>query len=417
MNEMQSAIDAAQGRRGAKFAPIAAMPERQSAAVSGIRIRVLDDLAAAEPAWRRLEADGEGTVFQTFDLAAAWQRTLGSAARHAPAFVTLSHAGKPIALLPFAVGGGPLRRLTWLGQQLFDYLGPLLAPDFQRLVAPAQFAALWHEIRALLQQDARFRHDLIELRRMPREFGAQPNPFVSLPLMQHPSNGYVAMLRGDWDEFYRTHRTAKARKQDRSKLRRLQELGAVELFTAGTCEEVERLVRALFEQKVQTFRRKGIDPFFRQPGCREFFVALSRGTGKHTVHASALRVGNDLAAVNFAVEYRGRYSLLQVSYDEKYARYSPGAIHLNELFRYALGRDLNEFDFLVGAQRLKQEWSDREIPLFDLVAPATVRGALPAALARLLTAIKRGIKQNRLAWDAFQRLRAAVGALRGVSRR
>ena len=44
----------------------------------------------------------------------------------------------------------------------------------------------------------------------------------------------------------------------------------------------------------------------------------------------ALRVGDEFAAVSFGLEYRGRYSLLQVGYDEKFARFSPGAIHLNE---------------------------------------------------------------------------------------
>jgi CelD/BcsL family acetyltransferase involved in cellulose biosynthesis len=414
MNEMQSAIDAAHGWRGARVAPIAALLERQSAAIAGTRIWVLDDLAAAEPAWRDLEVEGDGTVFQCFDVAAAWQRTLGSAAQMQPAIALLTHADKPIALLPLSVSGHAVRRLTWLGQHIFDYLGPLLAHDFSQFVPPEHFAPLWREIRSLLQQDARFRHDFVELRRMPGKIGAQQNPFASLPVTRHSSNGYVTTLHGNWDSFYREHRNAKARKQDRSKLRRLQELGAVQLFTASTRDEVERLVDVLFEQKAQTFRRKGIDPFFRQPGCRDFFVALARNTRNYGIHVSALRVGGDLAAVNFAIEYRGRYSLLQVSYDERFARCSPGAIHLNELFCYALARRLKEFDFLVGAQRLKQQWADREIALFDHIAPATLRGALPAVAARLFTSIKRRIKRNRFAWDAFQKLRAITGTLRRV---
>lgn len=411
MNEMQAAV-AAEGRRMARFAE-GARPEGPSATIAHMRIRVFDSLADAEPTWRSLEAESDGTVFQTFDLAAAWQKTLGARLCHVPAVVMISDAARPVALIPLAVSAGPIRRLIWLGQPLFDYLGPLVARDCQQLVRGDYFGELWQQVRMQLQQDARFRHDLIELRKMPRRLGANENPFLSLPVIPHPSNGYVAALNGTWDAFYRQRRSAKARKQDRSKRRRLQELGTIEIFTAHSRRDTKDLLGVLFDQKARTFNRKGIDGFFRKPECRAFFVELANELRRtDAVHVSALRVGGEFAAVNFGLEYRGRYSLLQVSYDERFARFSPGALHLNELIRRALGRGLTEFDFLAGYQRLKAEWSDQKTALFDHIQAATPRGWAFAMLARAHTHVKGLIKRTPALWATFARLRTALGTLR-----
>ena len=112
------------------------------------------------------------------------------------------------------------------------------------------------------------------------------------------------------------------------------------------------------------------------------------------------------------MEYNGRYSLFLVSYDRSFARHSPGVIPLNRLLQRAIGRRLKEFDFLVGEQRLKLEWADGEIELYDHVAASTIRGIVPALLARVFTHAKRVIKQTPWLWSAFQFLRAAAGILR-----
>jgi CelD/BcsL family acetyltransferase involved in cellulose biosynthesis len=112
------------------------------------------------------------------------------------------------------------------------------------------------------------------------------------------------------------------------------------------------------------------------------------------------------------MEYRGRYSLFMVSYDRSFARLSPGVIHLNKLIERAIARRLSEFDFLVGEQRLKLEWTDSEIELLDHIAVSTLRGAIPALLARMFTHAKRTVKQTPWLWRNFQTLRAAAGAFR-----
>ena len=40
-----------------------------------------------------------------------------------------------------------MRRLGWLGQDLCDYNGPLLAPDFAERIGPDEFMAAWRAMQ------------------------------------------------------------------------------------------------------------------------------------------------------------------------------------------------------------------------------------------------------------------------------
>jgi CelD/BcsL family acetyltransferase involved in cellulose biosynthesis len=387
--------------------------EIRSRAWPGVRIAVHADLTGVEQVWRSFEARAECTVFQNFDYLRAWFRHLGTRQQVTPAIVVLRDRDNVLAILPLAVTRERFRRrLTWLGQELCDYLNPLLASEFAD-TPPERFRSLWRETIDLMQSQPRFRHDWVELRRMPQTVGEMTNPLLALPTDRHASDAYVMRLGADWEAFYRERRSAKARKQDRSKLSRLAELGAVELASPQQSSQISETLDTLFLQKSQTLDRKGIDDIFCRPGYREFFLDLAcNPRTRESTHVSTLVVGSTLAAVNFGMEYRKRYSLFLVSYDRSLGRLSPGVIHLNKLIERAVGRGLKEFDFLVGEQRLKLEWADRKIPLHDYIAASTWRGALWAIPARAFSLAKRTVKQTPILWRAFQSIRAAVGAVR-----
>jgi CelD/BcsL family acetyltransferase involved in cellulose biosynthesis len=335
----------------------------------GAHIAVHADLGAVGGLWREFERRAVNTLFQSAGYLEAWQKHIGTREQWSPAIVVIENDRGVQAILPLAIQRqGVAHRLSWLGQELCDYLAPLMSEEFIR-IEPDRFRALWREIGKLMQSDPRFRHDWVEFRRMPARVGTHRNPAAALDSVRHPSPSHIATLPADWDRYYREHRTSKARKQDRSKLARLSELGDVSLYEPREPSEIARTLETLFEQKADALRRKGIADLFELPGRRDFFLDLASSPRlRDTVHVSALSVGTSLAAIALGMEYKGRYSLFMVSYDRTFARLSPGVIHLNKLLERALGRGLGEFDFLVGEQRLKLEWTDSEIELLDHIA-------------------------------------------------
>jgi CelD/BcsL family acetyltransferase involved in cellulose biosynthesis len=387
--------------------------ELRSRIWTGARIAIHSDLAGIEPTWREFEQQAVATIFQQFDYLSAWFRHIGSRDAITPAVVVLRTDDAILAILPLAIERGRfLRKLSWLGQNLCDYLCPLMSPDFVALEAHTA-KALWQEIVEFMQSQSRFHHDLVELRRMPAFVEGTGNPMLALPTMLHASAAHATTLSGDWESFYRDRRNGKARKQDRSKLNRLGEFGEVALVTPSHIADVAEMLTVLFQQKSEALDSKGIADVFAKPGHREFFLDLATSPHtRHLVHVSALEVGPSLAAINLGFEFRDRYSLFLVSYDRAFARLSPGVIHLNKLMQRAIERGMRVFDFLVGEQRLKLEWTDRSIALHDYIAASTWRAEPAAAAINLGARAKRFIKQTPAIWTVVKATRTQIGVLR-----
>src|SRR5262249_19828887 len=207
---------------------VPAAPDRYGVAPapSVIDIAIYHQLDAVEAEWREFQQTADCTAFQAFDWLSAWCRHIGVLARTKPAVVVGRQGGATLFILPLGVTPGAVRRLTWLGSELCDYNGPLLASALASITAE-RFRDLWRGIGQRLQSDLRSRHDLVELTKMPERVGAQANPFLALAAGLNPSNAYVADLFGTWTEYYETRRSSSTRRRDRTKLKRLGEIGEV----------------------------------------------------------------------------------------------------------------------------------------------------------------------------------------------
>ena len=155
----------------------------------------------------------------------------------------------------------------------------------------------------------------------------------------------------------------------------------------------------------------GVANMFARPGWSEFFAAVATDERtRHLVHVSRLDVGPVWSAINLGLVFRDTYCHVLASYDDgETSRFGAGAAHLRELLRYSIERGLKHFDFTIGDERYKREWSDRTLLLYDHVAAASVRGWAAAAMVHGHRRVKRFIKQNEKLWSLFSRARAALG--------
>jgi CelD/BcsL family acetyltransferase involved in cellulose biosynthesis len=183
-------------------------------------------------------------------------------------------------------------------------------------------------------------------------------------------------------------------------------------------DELERTMTVLIEQKARSLARMGAPNIFARPGWREFYTAAAASPRtRHLVHVSRLDAGPTFAAINLGLIFRNSYYHVLVSHDDgEVARFGPGVAHLRELLRFAIERGLKRFDFTIGDERYKLEWSDHKVPLYDYVAAATLRGLMAKPLVVGHRRLKRFIKQNEATWSAFSRARAALGSKLGGMR-
>lgn len=382
---------------------------------------IYEDLRDVEQEWCEFQKSADCTVFQTFQWLSTWRRHVGVHSGVQPVIVVGREAnGSILFLLPFAVTKKRLvSELTWLGSDLCDYNAPLLAPNFShqfpRLLAVSLLRAVFKE----LQSRPGLGYDIIRLEKMPELVGSQPNPFVYLPCTLNPSGAHMTRLADTWETYYNSKRSTSTRQRDRSKRKRLAELGKLEFVTPATADDIVRTLDTLIEQKSRSFAHMGVANIFALPGYPEFYQAIaSDPASRHLIHVSRLDAGPVTTAVNLGLVFRQCYYHLLASYaDGDIGRLGPGTAHLHDLMRYAIDHDCKVYDFTIGDEGYKRDWCEIEINLYDHISGASARGAVVAQLIAARRALKRWIKQTPAVWRVATKVREILGSLRSRLRR
>ena len=380
-----------------------------------LNLVIHSDLGAVESEWRRFERNADCTAFQTFDWLSTWHRHIGQRDGVVPVIAVGSFAdGATAFILPLAIDRNhAARRLCWFGQEQSDYNAPLLAPDFSRRVTADGFLAVWRELRERMQHHPQWRHDWIELEKMPQTVGAQLNPFTALDVTANASGAHLTRLGDSWETFYYAKRSSATRRRDRAKRKHMSEHGEVRFVTSAGGDDARRTLATLMDQKSRAFAHRGIPDMFARPGLREFFLDLATNAKlRGLLHISRIEVGSQWVAANLALVFGDCYYHVLASYDDDstaIAHYGPGALHLRELLAYAIKRGLRRFDFTIGDEPYKLEWSDTYLKLYDYSSAATWRGWPASWSSTARRRLKRFIKQTPLTWRLVSVLRTALG--------
>jgi CelD/BcsL family acetyltransferase involved in cellulose biosynthesis len=386
--------------------------------IAPVTVRVDTSMEEVERVWKAFEENADCTVFQSFSWLAEWHKHIGSRANIVPVIVTVSNGrGDPTLILPLSLKTrGPLRYLTWLGDDLCDYNAPLLVRDFGSYFDDPQFASLWKQILRDIRSDPRLHFDLVVLPRMPEWVGTQQNPFLRIPVWANTFSAHVATLGKNWEEFYRTRRSTNNRKTDRRKNRHLAEHGELRFVESTEADDIGRTMALLIRQKRESYQRIQADDIFNRTGYREFFKAVSVNPQMaHVVNVSRLEIGGEPIATAFALCYKSCYYLVLSSYENNHlALYSPGRAHLCDMIRSAVERRCDRFDFTIGDEPYKREWSDIEVRLFDLFHGQTLIGQVAAAGKAAMRGVSLFVCERPALRRPLNRVRQQLAAVRRV---
>ena len=312
-------------------------------------------------------------------------------------------------ILPLAIERARFsRRCVFLGHALCDYNGPLLAPEFPSVIAPADFANWWRAVEAFIQKTPGYNYDVVLFDKMPERIGQQANPLLALATTRNASRAYRACLGKDWQSFYAEKRSSATRQRDRAKRKKLSQSGELRVITANDPEERQGALRVLFQQNSRTFARNGLASLFAQPGHSDFYLSVAAKAGA-LVHVSRLNVGSTCVAANLGLRFRGCYYYILTSYDDgPFRRFGPGVIHLHELMRYAISLGFSYFDFTIGDHSYKLDWADEEVKLYDHIAAARWLGLPAAAQLTLKRRAKQFLKKSPLLCQLAARCKSVL---------
>lgn len=196
------------------------------------------------------------------------------------------------------------------------------------------------------------------------------------------------------DDFMRS-RSANLRGDVGRRVRRLQEAGQLTYHVYAPHEHhsarrsLDHLLRSSYRRYQGTWRLRSY---------HDNLLTHVLPTGM--MHLSETRLDRTAVAWDLGFIYRDRFYWYMTSFNEDFAEYAPGKVHVRMCIADAIERGLAVFDFLPGNEAYKFMWSDSHTDLFGLLwtdhgLTSRARVAWTARVKPGLVSLKRRVRDAR----------------------
>jgi CelD/BcsL family acetyltransferase involved in cellulose biosynthesis len=216
----------------------------------------------------------------------------------------------------------------------------------------------------------------------------------------------VLDLRPGWAEIERVRLSSKARATRRSRLRKLGELGSVELELARKAAELEPALEEAFRLHELRWQGRRETSGFSSPTGRAFHrAAILRLAAADIPRLLLVRLDGKAIAFNLYLQLGGSFCGLTMAFDPAYAKFAPGTEALLATLENAADEGIERAEFLGAGMPYKQRLADHVEPIYEGVGlAATVRGR--AAVHAFLGGIRlrRRLKRSATARRVYDRV-------------
>ncbi len=195
--------------------------------------------------------------------------------------------------------------------------------------------------------------------------------------------GHSRLVLGrSWDDYYFHVVSPDTRREVERQGRRLDQLGAVAWTLHQSPDAVAAGYVDFMQVEAQSWKRSAGEVVADNPVIAGFYRDAARtfaAIGQATV--AVLRIGDVPICATLVLTTPNRMLTLKTSFDERFAKYSPGSQAFKRLIAQASGQGFKEFDFY-GKMAFSQRWTKDERCFIDLdIQGRTIRSRL-VALAR-----------------------------------
>jgi CelD/BcsL family acetyltransferase involved in cellulose biosynthesis len=303
------------------------------------------------------------------------------------------------------VGALPLWTHRRRGLRVTEFVGGTWAILGDVLLAPDEDGTV---AAALVERAASSGHDYASLFGLPGSSRlVAALPAGSLRLLER-LEAPVMDLPAEWDEVYRAKVPAKARSERRRRLRKLGELGPVEVAVARTREELGPALEEAFRvHRLRWHGHRDASGFVTQTGLSFHRAAVPALADLGVARLTVVRSRGEAIAFALSFQLEARAYGVTMAFDPAFAAYGPGMEAKLSSLEAAAAEGVRRVELLGAAAAHKQRLTDRFEPVYQGIGLArTLRGQAAAeALARAIR-IRRRIKRSPAARRVYDRLPA-----------
>lgn len=179
-----------------------------------------------------------------------------------------------------------------------------------------------------------------------------------IPFFIHGLLCFYQEISGDFENYFNKQFSGKTKNTMRRKENRLNKLGEVsfEKLKLQNLEQVFRIHDKRWQRKIGNSE-------FSEGKTEEFFkdLYLNNDACSFKTTIDAITLNNKVIAFIYGFTCRGRYIFYRIAHDDDFHIFSPGELVLREKIKQCFEKDTSIFDFGVGYEPYKADWTDNWI--------------------------------------------------------
>lgn len=355
--------------------------------------------------WQELESNVSSCyVFQRCIWLRHWQNSVGTANGVEPCIILIEDGSGSLAILPFGrqrVNGITL--LVFLGGDQTDYHMPLYTDKGKAILSQRN---VWNMVFKKLP-----RFDVFHVNKIPDHViaaGIFPFEKGDVSVVSH---AFAASMPLTWEAYLQN--VPKRIKADTNRqIRRLEEKGSLQFRIIDMQDkDAQAVLEAFISQKRHRYQSTGSWDLLASSAVRTFYTTMPAVLGSEVyLQLSALFLGNEIIATHWGAFDEKRFYFLMPTFFSEYSQFSPGRLLLEKLLEWSIERKIAIFDFTVGGEEYKKIWCNREMVLYEIYLPVTVKGLLYMKILHF----KEGLKKYPYIVDNVRLIKNRIAKLSAI---
>jgi CelD/BcsL family acetyltransferase involved in cellulose biosynthesis len=266
-----------------------------------------------------------------------------------PVLVTVQRRGKTVALAPLFRPHGE-KRLVFLGQGLFE---PTLLSYADNESCHALAKALLALKDPIFLRDVDASSPMLEA--LQKACRNEKRICVTRPMPSHP----WLQLDESWQR-PEEHLNSGRRSDLRRARRNAEKIGPISFRNiTPAADQLEEVLTEVFRVESANWKGEAGSGLAYDPVIQGFYRRFSQlACAQGILRILLMKCGDQTAAVQLGVDYKNRFWLLKMGYDQNFSRCSPGELLIVESLRLAAERGMEAYEFTGTPESWTQKWTN-----------------------------------------------------------
>jgi CelD/BcsL family acetyltransferase involved in cellulose biosynthesis len=303
----------------------------------------------------------------TYEWLSSWWQVFGDDERLS--LITVTDSGKTIGIAPLFIStvidkaGFELRKLTFIGDGLTDYHDLLIADERRKEV-------LQNLVDFIVNGKEKW--DAIHLRNirsdspnLPILRAALKNTLLRYVERINIRSPYISIGR-NWSGYY-DGLSKNIRSDIRRRLNCMSRLGKTEFVRLHKIDDIANTLNIIKSIHIKCRQAKGeISWYTDEKRVRFVSLVLKRFSDRKWLDLVLLKLNDRIVAYYLGFVYDSIVYFWNTGFDPEFSKVSPGKLLLHDWIKDSFKAGYKEFDFMVGEESYKSQWTSQVRPNHEL---------------------------------------------------